>query len=124
MQQIQATERAFAAVLAGGSVATWRDHVFGGDNATVQDQLRSVQQPQLILYRSTVTTTPFIPSFNLQVAHLLRSWQMNQSLPGVKATRSATAQQFLMNSGVLSLSPRCVCVWPQYMQAVLGEIRF
>ena len=45
--QIQATEQAFAAILADGSVVTWgEEHAGGGDSSDVQDQLRGVQQIQ------------------------------------------------------------------------------
>ena len=44
VQQIQATSRAFAAILADGSVATWGDLLSGGDCKAVLDQLRGVQQ--------------------------------------------------------------------------------
>ena len=44
VQQIKATDHAFAAVLADGSVVTWGDADAGGDSSTVRDQLRGVQQ--------------------------------------------------------------------------------
>ena len=40
VQQLQATERAFAAILADGSVVTWGNPDFGGDNSKVNDQLK------------------------------------------------------------------------------------
>ena len=46
VQEVQATSRAFAAVLADGSVVTWGNPHFGGDSSAVQDQLRGVQQVQ------------------------------------------------------------------------------
>ena len=46
VQQIQATLRAFAAILADGSVVTWGHQRYGGDSSAVQDQLRGVQQIQ------------------------------------------------------------------------------
>ena len=46
VQQIQATEQAFAAILADGSVVTWGESDSGGDSSAVQDQLRNVQQIQ------------------------------------------------------------------------------
>ena len=46
MQQIQACELAFAAILENGSVVTWGHDDFGGDGSTVQDQLKGVQQIQ------------------------------------------------------------------------------
>ena len=46
VQQIQATEEAFAAILGDGSVVSWgRDRV-GGDSSAVQDQLKNVRQLQ------------------------------------------------------------------------------
>ena len=44
--QIQAADRAFAAILEDGSVVTWGDADDGGDSSAVRDQLRSVQQIQ------------------------------------------------------------------------------
>jgi len=44
VQQIHATERAFAAILADGSVVTWGSPEDGGDSIRVRDQLRHVQQ--------------------------------------------------------------------------------
>ena len=46
VQQIQATCKAFAALLADGSVVTWGDKGFGGDSLAVQDQLMGVQHIQ------------------------------------------------------------------------------
>ena len=45
-QQIQATDCAFAAILADGSVVAWGDPDKGGDCSAVQDLLRNVQQIQ------------------------------------------------------------------------------
>ena len=42
----QATGRAFAAILADGSLVTWGDPDYGGDSSEVQDQLKGVQQIQ------------------------------------------------------------------------------
>ena len=46
VQQIQASSRPFAAILADGFVVTWGDTARGGDTAAVQDQLKNVQQIQ------------------------------------------------------------------------------
>ena len=46
VQQIQATGKAFAAILADGSAVTWGDAVEGGDSSAVRDQLKGVQQIQ------------------------------------------------------------------------------
>ena len=46
MQQIQATDDAFAAILEDGSVVTWGHEHAGGDSSAVQDQLRGVRQIQ------------------------------------------------------------------------------
>eukprot|EP00434_Breviolum_minutum_P016424 symbB.v1.2.014477.t1/scaffold1055.1/size140776/19 len=40
VQQIQATGKAFAAILADGSAVTWGDAVEGGDSSAVRDQLK------------------------------------------------------------------------------------
>ena len=46
VQQIQESERAFAAILSDGSVVSWGNSHFGGDSRAVQDQLKGVQQIQ------------------------------------------------------------------------------
>ena len=46
VQQIQATDDAFAAILEDGSVVTWGHRRHGGDSSAVRDQLRGVQQIQ------------------------------------------------------------------------------
>ena len=46
VQEIQATQEAFAAILADGSVVTWGSPDYGGDCSAVQDQLRNVQRIQ------------------------------------------------------------------------------
>jgi len=46
VQQVQATNRAFAAILANGSVVTWGNPDYGGDSSEVQDRLKDVQQVQ------------------------------------------------------------------------------
>ena len=43
---MQASTRAFAAILADGSVVTWGVAAYGGDSSAGQDQLRNVQQVQ------------------------------------------------------------------------------
>ena len=44
VQQIFATDYAFAAILTDGSVVTWGSPTFGGDSTAVQGQLNNVQQ--------------------------------------------------------------------------------
>ena len=46
VQQIQASNRAFAAILVDGSVVTWGQAGFGGYSGVVQGQLRNVKQIQ------------------------------------------------------------------------------
>ena len=46
VQQLQATEQAFAAILADESVVTWGAPDFGGDSSQIQDFLKGVQQLQ------------------------------------------------------------------------------
>ena len=46
MQQIQASDGAFAAILDDGSVVTWGSPNLGGDSRVVQEQLKNVQQIQ------------------------------------------------------------------------------
>jgi hypothetical protein len=42
VKQVQAADRAFAAILADGSVVTWGRPDCGGDSSAVQDQLTSL----------------------------------------------------------------------------------
>ena len=42
--QLQATSRAFAAILADGSVVTWGAAAYGGSSRAVRDQLKNVEQ--------------------------------------------------------------------------------
>ena len=46
VQQIQASELAFAAILIDGSVVAWGNPGSGGDSGAVQDQLKSMQHIQ------------------------------------------------------------------------------
>ena len=46
VQQLQATQGAFAAILADGSAVSWGSEVYGGDSSAVQSQLKGVQQLQ------------------------------------------------------------------------------
>ena len=46
VQQVQATDRAFAAILADGSVVTWGNPYYGSDSSEAQDQLKGVRQIQ------------------------------------------------------------------------------
>ena len=46
LQQIQATEDAFAAILEDGSVVAWGEEESGGDSSAVGDQLKGAQQIQ------------------------------------------------------------------------------
>ena len=46
VQQIQASESAFAAILSHRLVVAWGDRRSGGDSHAVQEQLRGVQQIQ------------------------------------------------------------------------------
>ena len=77
VQQIQATNNAFAAILADGSVVL----LGGGDSSAVRDQLKSNR-------------------FRPQVMHLLRFWKMGPSLPGALQTKAATARQSEISSRV------------------------
>ena len=44
--RFQATEQAFAAILADGSVVTWGEALYGGDSSAVNISSRVVQQIQ------------------------------------------------------------------------------
>ena len=46
MQQVQASGRAFAAILGDRSVVTWGAAGFGGDSSSVDEQLKDVQHIQ------------------------------------------------------------------------------
>ena len=58
VQQVQATDGAFAAILEDGSVVTWGDPGSGGNSFAVRDQLRSVRQVQHLL--QCWKTTPLL----------------------------------------------------------------
>ena len=85
VQQIQATNKAFAAILEDGSVVTWGDAHRGGDSSAVGDQLRGVAAD------SSHKCRP-----------LLRFWQMDPSLPGVVQTMAVTVRQSKISSRVCS----------------------
>ena len=68
VQQIQASDHAFAAIRGGGSVVTWGNATFGGDCSAVQDQLTNVSRSKLLFM------------------HLRQSWAMDLSSPGVMTT--------------------------------------
>ena len=46
VRHVQATHRAFAAILESGAVATWGGPGWGGDSSQVEEQLRHVQRIQ------------------------------------------------------------------------------
>ena len=46
VQQLQASNAAFAAILKDGSIVTWGSALSGGDGSSVQDQLRNVEHIQ------------------------------------------------------------------------------
>ena len=46
VQQIQATDSTFAAILGDGSVLAWQNTRDGGDSTAAQDQLQNVRQTQ------------------------------------------------------------------------------
>ena len=107
VQQIQATKSAFAAILANGSVVTWGHPRYGGDCSAVQDQLKNVQLVQatseafaaILANGSAVSwgdprrgggaalqfriSSRMCNKFKPRLGHLLRSWSMDPSLPGV-----------------------------------------
>ena len=80
VQQIRATDKAFAAILEDRSVVTWGASGCGGDSSAVRDQLKGVQQ----------------------ILHLLLFWQMDQSLPGAVQTMVVTVRQLEISSRVCS----------------------
>ena len=46
VEQLQASDCAFAAILGDGSVVTWGDAASGGDSRPIQDKLKNVLQVQ------------------------------------------------------------------------------
>ena len=46
VQQIQTSLRAFAAILADGSVVSWGNADYGGDSSAMQGQLKNVRKIQ------------------------------------------------------------------------------
>ena len=53
LRKIQVTRRAFAALLADGSVITWGAPDCGGDSSAVKNRLRNVQQIQATSFAFT-----------------------------------------------------------------------
>ena len=126
VQQVQATDRAFAAILADGSVVTWGDPDYGGDSSAVQDHLRNVQQVQAtwdafaaILADGSVVTwgNPECGGDSsaardqlrnaqqvqaTSIVLLLRSWQMDLSFRGATRKMVVTALQPNISSGMCS----------------------
>ena len=122
MQKIQATDCAFAAILADGSVIAWGKADHGGDSLQVKDQLRNVHDVQVTssafaaivaddrLLRGaincrvgtpgqSVTTSGMCSRFRPQVAHLRHFWQTVLLFLGA-IHPMVTALQSKMRSGV------------------------
>ena len=85
VQQIQASLKAFAAILEDGSVVTWGDANYGG----------TVWQFEI----SWEVCSRLRPLFR---GPLLRFWRMDPSLPGVMQTVAVTVRQFEISSEVCS----------------------
>ena len=88
VQQLQASDKAFAAILADGSVVTWGYPDSGGDSSQVQDQLKGVQQVQaaehafaaILADRSVVTWgSPIYGGDSSQVQDQLKGVQQLQA---------------------------------------------
>ena len=103
VQQIQATDAAFAAILADGSVVTWGHAGYGGDSSAVQDQLKGVQkihttdaafaailedgsvvipgvvQRMAVTVRQSEISSKVLSRFKAQVRPSLQFWKMDPS---------------------------------------------
>ena len=77
VRQIQASVRAFAAILGDGSVVTWGDADYGGDSSAVHEQLRECAAD---------------PSFSWCIC--CNPGSMDLWSPGVIRTRVATAARY------------------------------
>lgn len=121
VQQVQATHDAFAALLADGSVVTWGDPESGGDSSEAQPRLRHVQKIQataaafaelladLLLHGEMLTgaaaalksklSSKTCSRLRLQMALLLRCWQMDLVLHGECQAQVGTASP--------SSTPKC-----------------
>ena len=116
VRQVQATSKAFAAILEDGSVVAWGLPDDGGDSSAVQDQLKSVQQIQAtsfafaaILEDGSVVAwgrpgsggdssavqdqLKSVQQVQAHTLHLLPSWKMALLSPGAIHARAVTALQ-------------------------------
>eukprot|EP00434_Breviolum_minutum_P000770 symbB.v1.2.000679.t2/scaffold35.1/size400642/23 len=120
VQQIQATQNAFAAILEDGSVVTWGLGHHGGKSSAVRDQLKGVQQIQAthqafaaILENGSVVTwglpghggdsSPVGDQLKVFNAFVLR-WSNGQSAPG----RGAIAYNLLWFFSFLAFLRGCL----------------
>ena len=103
VQDIQATNLAFAGILDSGAVVTWGDQEYGGDSSQVQEQLRNVKGIQATaagafaaILDSGAVVTWGVPDFggdSSQVQEQLRNLQH------IQATRDAFAA--ILDSGAV-----------------------
>ena len=101
VQQIQATDAAFAAILDDGSVVTWGHPDWGGDSSQVQEQLAQVQQIQ-----STDMAFAAILNDGSVVTWGLPKYGGDSSQAREQLTRSSTSKQLnalLLPSGTTAL---------------------
>lgn len=111
VQQVQATTRAFAAILANGSVVTWGLALYGGESSpAVQDQLRNVRRIEAtrsafaaILFDESLVTwgDKFAGGDSFAVQHQLRN------VKHVQATSCAFAAILADGSVVTWGDPEC-----------------
>ena len=151
VQQIQATDNAFAALLADGLVVTWGDPGYGGDSSEVQDQLKGVKQIQstyrafaAILADGLVVTWGDSRWWRWQLwsprstqgcpagssnwpAHLLRSWRMGQLVtwgnPGRGGDSSKVQDQLKGVQQVQATGTRICCDPGGWVACDLGRSR-
>ena len=121
VQEIQATDKAFAAISTDGSVISWDNPDDGGDCSVVQDQLRNVRQIQAtecafaaILADGSVVAwgnrghggdcsavqdqLRNVQQIQATRFALQRSWPMDHWLLGAIQTMVVTAPQFRISS--------------------------
>eukprot|EP00439_Symbiodinium_sp_Y106_P069143 s927_g11.t2 len=82
---VQSNGSSFAAILGDGSVVTWGDIDFGGDNSSVRDQLKNVQQIQAGWYAFAAILRAEYGGYSSAVQDQLTNAQE------IQATRSAFA---------------------------------
>ena len=106
----QATNGAFAAILADGSVVTWGKPMSGGDSSEVQDQLKGVQQLQATRYAfAAILADGSVVTWGCP-AHGGDSSQVQHQLKGVQQVQ-ATKSSYSFSAFAAILADGSVVTW-------------